>query len=153
MNLNRQTPLSIVFSRQEYWSGLLFPPPRDLPEPGFKPSSPAPPALQVDSLPLSHQEAHLSIYFIEVYDLEIYQKNRTSRIHAYILYIYIYIYIYNWLISRNWLMQLWGLVWQVQYPWSRPVTWNFLGSSLHFSLQEEFLLPQGNLSFLIKSFK
>ena len=57
-----QPPLSMEFSRQEYWSGLLFPPPRDLPEPGFKPSSPVPPALQVDSLPLSHQEAHLSIY-------------------------------------------------------------------------------------------
>ena len=31
-----QVPLSIGFSRQEYWSGLLFPPPRDLPNPGFK---------------------------------------------------------------------------------------------------------------------
>ena len=29
------------FSRQEYWSGLPFPPPRDLPNPGIKPASPA----------------------------------------------------------------------------------------------------------------
>ena len=29
------------FSRQEYWSGLLFPPPEDLPDPGIEPSSPA----------------------------------------------------------------------------------------------------------------
>ena len=36
------------FSRQEYWSGLLFPSPGDLPNPGIKPRSPA---LQVDSLP------------------------------------------------------------------------------------------------------
>ena len=39
------------FSRQEYWSGLLFPIPRDLPDPGIKPSSPVSPALQADSLP------------------------------------------------------------------------------------------------------
>ena len=41
-------PLSIGFSRQEYWSGLPSPPPRDLPNPGIEPRSPA---LQVDSLP------------------------------------------------------------------------------------------------------
>ena len=34
-------PLSKEFSRQECWSGLPFPPPGDLPEPGIKPSSPA----------------------------------------------------------------------------------------------------------------
>ena len=44
----RQAPLSLGFSRQQYWSGLPFPSPRDLPDPGFKPRSPA---LQVDSLP------------------------------------------------------------------------------------------------------
>ena len=38
--------------RQEYWSGLLFVPPRVLPDPGIKPKSPA---WQVDSLALSHQ--------------------------------------------------------------------------------------------------
>ena len=36
------------FSRQEYWSGLPFPSPGDLPDPGIEPGSPA---LQVDSLP------------------------------------------------------------------------------------------------------
>ena len=36
------------FSRQEYWSGLLFPSPGDLPNPGIKPGSPA---LQADALP------------------------------------------------------------------------------------------------------
>ena len=36
-----QAPLSMGFSRQEYWSGLLFPPPRDLPNPGIKLMSPA----------------------------------------------------------------------------------------------------------------
>ena len=37
--------------RQEYWSGLPFPPPGDLPNLGTEPKSPASPALQVDSLP------------------------------------------------------------------------------------------------------
>ena len=41
-----QTPLSLVFSRQEYWSGL--PSPGDLPNPGIEPRSPV---LQADSLP------------------------------------------------------------------------------------------------------
>ena len=42
------------FSRQEYWSGLPFPPPGDLPGPEIEPASPAlPPALQAGSLPLA----------------------------------------------------------------------------------------------------
>ena len=47
-----QAPLSMGFSQQEYWSGLLCPPPGDLPDPGMEPMSPA---LQVGSLLLSHQ--------------------------------------------------------------------------------------------------
>ena len=43
-----QAPLSMEFSRQEYWSGLPFPTPRDLPDPGMNPRSPT---LQADSLP------------------------------------------------------------------------------------------------------
>ena len=41
----RQAPLSMGFSRQEYWSGLPFPPPGDLPDPGIKPESLMSPAL------------------------------------------------------------------------------------------------------------
>ena len=40
------------FSRQEYWSGLSFLTPGDLPDPGIKPESLVSPALQADSLPL-----------------------------------------------------------------------------------------------------
>ena len=43
-----QAPLSMGFSRQEYWSGLPFPSPEDLSDPGIKPRSPA---LQADDLP------------------------------------------------------------------------------------------------------
>ena len=50
-----QAPLSMGFSRQEYWSGLPFPPPGDLPHSGIEPASPVSPAQQVDSLLLSHQ--------------------------------------------------------------------------------------------------
>ena len=52
---NHQTPLSMGFSRQEYWSGFPFPPLGDLPDPGIKPTSPAFPTWQADSLPLGHQ--------------------------------------------------------------------------------------------------
>ena len=37
----RQAPLSMGFSRQEYWSQQPFPPPGDLPKPGMEPRSPA----------------------------------------------------------------------------------------------------------------
>ena len=40
----RQAPLSMEFSRQEYWSGLPFPPPGDLPHPGIEPASLVSPA-------------------------------------------------------------------------------------------------------------
>ena len=47
-----QAPLSMGFSRQEYWGGLPCPPPGDLPDPGIEPGSPA---LPVDSLPSESQ--------------------------------------------------------------------------------------------------
>ena len=43
-----QAPPSMEFSRQEYWSGLPFPSPGDLPDPGIEPGSPA---LRADALP------------------------------------------------------------------------------------------------------
>ena len=57
-----QAPLSMGFPRQESWSGLPFPPPRDFPNPGSKPMFPAFPALTLCrkkmlpafSLPLCH---------------------------------------------------------------------------------------------------
>ena len=55
-----QAPLSVEFSRQEYWSGLPFPSPGDLPDPGIAPASPA---LQADSLPLCHLGSLLIWYY------------------------------------------------------------------------------------------
>ena len=40
INTARQAPLSMGFFRQEYWSGLPFPPPGDLPDTGTEPMSP-----------------------------------------------------------------------------------------------------------------
>ena len=48
LTVAHQAPLSMGFSRQESWSGLPFPSPGDLPDPGFEPGSPA---LQMESLP------------------------------------------------------------------------------------------------------
>ena len=50
-----QAPLSVGFPRHWSWSGLPFPSPGDLPDPGIKPASPASPALQAGSSSLSHQ--------------------------------------------------------------------------------------------------
>ena len=55
----RQAPLSMEFSRQEYWSGLSSSPPGDRPNPGIEHISPG---LQVDSLPWSH---HLNYIFLQ----------------------------------------------------------------------------------------
>ena len=57
-----QSPLSMEFSRQEYWSGLPFPSPEDLPDPGIEPRSPT---LQADaslSEPTGRPHTHICIY-------------------------------------------------------------------------------------------
>ena len=56
-----QAPLSMGFSRQEYWSGLPFPPPLDLLNPGIETASFAVPALQENSLPLNHEASPLCL--------------------------------------------------------------------------------------------
>ena len=56
-------PLSMGFSRQEYWSGLSCPPTGDLPNPGIKPASLMSPALAGGfSTPRATWEAHLGKY-------------------------------------------------------------------------------------------
>ena len=54
-----QAPLSMGFSRQEYWSQLPFPSPGDLPDPGIKPRSPT---WQADSLPSEPTREALKVY-------------------------------------------------------------------------------------------
>ena len=66
----RQAPLSMGFSRQEYWSGLPFPSPGDLPNPGIEPGSPV---LQADALPSeppgNHIRDQFRILFTEIITL------------------------------------------------------------------------------------
>ena len=54
MDVACQAPLSMGFSKQEYWSGFLCPPLGDLHDPGIQPRSPVSSALQADTIPLSH---------------------------------------------------------------------------------------------------
>ena len=58
-----QLPPSMRFSRQEYWSGLPFPSPGDLPDPGIEPRSPA---LQADAL-LSEPPEKLLVIIVSIY--------------------------------------------------------------------------------------
>ena len=62
---------SMGFSRQGYWSGLPCPPPGDLTDPGIEPGSPESPALQADSLPLSHWGIHLHYYHPNLSDFHL----------------------------------------------------------------------------------
>ena len=79
----RQAPLSMGFSRQEYQSGLPFPSPGDLPNPGIKPTSSTSPVLPTDSLPLHHVGSpsyvflpQLKFFFIKKYFLKIQISNK-----------------------------------------------------------------------------
>ena len=65
VDCSRQAPLSMGFSRQEDWSELPCLPPGDVPNTGIEPASSAFPALQADSLPLSHWGSY--IYYNQVY--------------------------------------------------------------------------------------
>ena len=65
-----QAPLSMGFSRPEYWRGLPFPSPGDLPDPGIKPGSPA---LQADSLPSEPPGKPLTL-------IRAMEMNRHSRV-------------------------------------------------------------------------
>ena len=56
-----QAPLSVEFSRQEYWSGLPCPPPGDFPNPGIEPASLVSPALAGEFFTLQHLESPCTV--------------------------------------------------------------------------------------------
>ena len=72
--VNYQAPQSMEFSRQEYWSGLPFPSPGDLPNPWIEPGSPA---LQADALP-SEPPGKLLFPIVTTY---IYSHLQCRRVH------------------------------------------------------------------------
>ena len=96
-----QAPLSMGFSRQEYWSGLPFPPPGDLPNPGIEPTPPASPALQEDSLPLSYQGSQVNKY-VNHYNLVLH-FNSTSGFSS--------SHVWMWELNhkKSWEMKKWCL--------------------------------------------
>ena len=86
----RQAPLSMGFSRQEYWNGLPFPTPGNLPDPGIEPMSPVFPALQTDALQLSHlgrpwvtkkKKKHKN-FLLKNYLLNFHLKPNPTKVHT-----------------------------------------------------------------------
>ena len=76
-----QAPLSMEFSRQEYWSGLPFPSPRDLPDSGIETVSPVFPALAGGFFTITPP----------VGSQRVKQDLATEHAHTHIFYMYVYI--------------------------------------------------------------
>ena len=74
-------PPSMGYSRQEYWSGLPFPSPGDLPDPGIEPRSPA---LQADALPSELPGKPHIIYIYNIH-FQIFSLKRYYKILCYIV--------------------------------------------------------------------
>ena len=77
-------PLSMGFFRQEYWSGFPWPSPGDLPNPGIEPAFPVAPALQVDSLLLSHQGTAECYYTELINYIGEYGREKLGRVLNYL---------------------------------------------------------------------
>ena len=69
-----QAPLSMGFSRQEYWSGLPFPSPGDLPNPGSNPHLSRLPHWQVGSLPLAPSGKPRTYVHLWLIHVDVWQK-------------------------------------------------------------------------------
>ena len=74
-----QAPPSMEFSRQEYWSGLPFPSPGDLPDPGIEPGSST---LQADALPSEppgkHHTVKAMVFPVAMYGCESWTIRKTE---------------------------------------------------------------------------
>ena len=79
------------FSREEYWSGLPFPTPGDLPNPKTEATSYASPALAVDSLPLSPEVVHKKCWTQVSIPPKMCLLNRNMIYHT-IVFVLMYLY-------------------------------------------------------------
>ena len=92
-----QSPPFMEFARQEYWSGLPFPSPGDLPNPGVKPRSPA---LQADALPSEppgpccHKWKHFFLFYDWVIFHPAMKKNKYAIFHI-CTHTHVYVYVYT----------------------------------------------------------
>ena len=84
MECSHQVPLSMGFSRQEYWSGLPFPSPGDIPDPGIEPGSPAVQADSLPSEPLGKPFSVLGVGFLVLSCSEL-TEPFSSKSHAFLL--------------------------------------------------------------------
>ena len=127
-----QAPLSMGFFRQEYWCGLPFPSPRDLPDPGIKPGSPA---LQEESLP-SEPPGNVQV------NEEIHDLNQVSLLVGFVLLfcfmsepecieVYLYYWINVWMLESGWHdFKFWFYSLLAQWPWEN---YHSLYKHQHFS--------------------
>ena len=81
LTVARQVPLSMRFSRQEYWSELPCTSPGSLPNPEIEPTSPESPALQVDSLPTEQPGKPTDIKTIVQLFLTLRRKTQLINTH------------------------------------------------------------------------
>ena len=82
-----QAPLSMGFSMQEYWSGLPFPVPGDLPDPGIELTSLMSPALAGRFFTTSATwEAHQDIIFLKIIVLEASISQSSNIAHSIFIY-------------------------------------------------------------------
>ena len=95
-----QAALSMGFFRQEYWSGLPCPPPRDLPDPGFEPASFSLLHWLAGSLPLAPPGKPLKIACLIEFTRSL-AKESIHKNHLYVYYIYIHIYKLQITIFKN----------------------------------------------------
>ena len=107
-----QVPLSLEFPRQEQWSRLPCPPPGYLSYPGIKTPSPASPALQADSLLLSHHRSPERVMSIHCNLLEtgIY-TNPNSNSNIYLLKVNLTIKMG----SKGCTNQRWACYWKIGF--------------------------------------
>ena len=75
-----KAPLPMGFSRHEYWGGLPFPTPGDLPDPGIEPASLASPALQIHSTSTTREAHILLIYMLLIINVYNYIFLRCANV-------------------------------------------------------------------------
>ena len=115
-----QAPLSMEFSRQEYWGGLPFPSPGNLPGPGIEPGSPA---LQANSYSPSQQVYYALLYFKGIWEFSVKHSVVKRTPHSLLSHLYHY---FNYIPLRDGLMwfSLFITIGLINMPLGRKEQWN-----------------------------
>ena len=88
--VTRQAPLSMGFSRQEYWSGLPFPSPGDLPDPGIKPTCLLSPALAGGFFtPNATWQTPIFVYFRKIFISPLFEEQFCHLQYMYFVVIFL----------------------------------------------------------------